>query len=315
MRYLIERIARSALILLAVTLLTFLLADLAPGDQARSIAGDGATPEQVERVREELGLDRHLLVRYADFVGSTLRGDLGNSLIVRPGTPALELVGEAVPVTLSISVVGLLLAVAVAIPLGVLAALRVNSIFDRLLTGFTSVAVALPPFVVGPLLVGALAVNRDLFPVFGYAPMAEGLGEWARHLVLPAVTLAVIPLAELARQARGATADVLNAPYIESARTRGIAPRRLLVEHVGKNAAAPVLTVFGLQITRMLAGAVVVETVFNLPGLGTLAVRSVVANDTAIIQAIVVLSAAAVLVTNLLVDATHEVLNPRLRHA
>ncbi|PQP21987.1 ABC transporter permease [Rhodococcus opacus] len=308
-----HRILNMVPIVFLVILVSFLLIELVPGDPAVVVAGDNATPEQVQQTRIELGLDRNVLVRFFEYVGHVLTGNFGNSLVLQPGRNALSLIWEALPVTLSLTVLSLVIAVLVAVPLGVTAALRKGTWIDQFLTGMTALALALPPFVIGPLLVTLLAVSYRLFPAVGYQPLAAGFFVWISYLVLPAMALAINPIAEVARQIRGSLIDVLDQSYVRTANAKGLSSRRVIGKHAIKNAAIPAITVLGLQVTRVIGGTVVVEIVFAMSGIGALSVNAVLARDFPVVQALVLFSAFAVLITNLAVDATYGYFDPRQR--
>ncbi|GHF36284.1 peptide/nickel transport system permease protein [Amycolatopsis bartoniae] len=312
-RFIAWRLAGMVPIILLVTLVSFLLLELVPGDPARVIAGDFATPDQIEATRVALGLDRNVVVRYFAYLGDIVTGSFGNSVVLQPGRGAMELILQALPVTLSLTVVALVIAVVIAVPLGVAAALRRGTWVDHVLTGLTSLSLALPPFVIGPLLVTILAVAYKLFPAVGYQPLSQGFTVWLSYLFLPALAIAVNPIAEIARQIRGSLIDVLDQSYIRTANAKGLSTTRVIGKHAIKNAAIPAVTVLGLQVTRVIGGTVVVEIVFAMPGIGALAVNSVLASDFPVVQALVLFSALAVLATNLLVDLTYGYFDPRLR--
>lgn len=314
-RFVAYRALGAVPIALLVTVVAFLLIEVAPGDPARAVAGDMASEEQVAQIRADLGLDRSILLRYVSYLGSVLRLELGNSVVLQPGRGAADLILQALPITLSLTVVSLVIALVVAVPLGVIAGLRRDGIADHALTGLMSLAMALPPFVVGPLLVTLFAISLPWFPAVGYQPLSMGFGEWLRPLVLPAIALSVNSIAEIGRQVRGSIIDIMDQSYIRTAKAKGLTSLRVIGKHAGKNAAIPLVTVLGLQVSRVIGGTVVVEIVFAMPGLGKLAVDSVIANDFPVIQALVLFSALAVLVVNLLVDLSYGYFNPRLRGA
>ncbi|HMG44230.1 MAG TPA: ABC transporter permease [Acidimicrobiales bacterium] len=297
--------------LLIVSLVVFFLLDLTPGDPARILAGETATPEQVLDTRARLGLDRPLLDRYGDYVGGVFTGDLGDSFF--SNRPVLDEIGRAFPITASLALAALGLAVLVAVPAGLLAALRPGGPLDRLVSAVSAFALAVPPFVIGVLFVVFFAVENSLLPAVGYVPFADDPGEWARHLVLPAIALAVAPAAELARQTRGALADALSRDYVRAAQAKGLPRRIVVLKHAAKNAAIPVVTVLGLQIGRVIGGAVVVEQVFALPGFGTLAIQAVKNSDYPMIQGIVLVSGLTVILVNLAVDLSYAYFNPKVR--
>jgi peptide/nickel transport system permease protein len=297
--------------LLGVILVAMLLLELMPGDPAAIMAGDNATPEAVETIRDDLDLDKPVWERFGSYLWNVVQGDLGRS----PGTttPIWDRISEALPVTLSLALVAMALAVLAGVPAGALAALRKGRWPDRAVTAAASVMQAVPAFVVGLGLVIAFAVNRSWFPASGYQPLAAGLGEWLRYLFLPALALALSSAAELARQTRGALVDTLEQDFIRANRAKGLSERLVVGKHAAKNAATPVVTVAGLQVARILGGAIVVEQIFGMHGFGSLAVNAVLSRDMVLIQGVVLVSAVGVLIANLLVDLSYGYLDPKVR--
>lgn len=310
---LVVRRALSAIpLLFVVSFLVFLLLELMPGDAATNIAGDNASPEKIADTRARLGLDDPLFTRYFHWVGSAIHGDLGQSLY--SSNSVASIIRERLPVTASLALVAMALVVLVGLPLGILAARRPNSWGDRLLSAFASVTMSLPPFVVGLLLVLVFAVTYQVLPATGYLSIADGgLSGWLKQLILPSVAVAAIPVAELARQTRGALVDTLGSDYVRAVRSKGVRERDVLLKHALKNAGVPIVTVLGLQVSRLLAGSVTVEFVFALPGFGALAVSSVIQRDVPMILGVVVVSALIVIVVNIVTDLTYGFFNPRLR--
>jgi peptide/nickel transport system permease protein len=297
--------------LLGVMLVALLLLELMPGDPAEIMAGENATPEAVEAIRQDLRLDDPLWERFGRYVGGVVQGDLGES----PGshTPVWGRISAALPVTLSLAGMSLLFAVLVAVPAGTWAALRRGRAPDRVVTTAASVVQAVPPFVVGLLLVITFAVNQSWLPAGGFIPLEEDPWEWFRHLILPAGALSLAAAAELARQTRGSLVDTFEQDYIRALRAKGLRERWVVGKHAAKNAATPVVTVLGLQVGRILGGAVVVEFIFGMHGFGALALNAVVTRDIVLIQGVVLVGAIAVLLANLAVDIFYGYLNPKAR--
>jgi len=298
-------------LLLLVSILVFLLLELVPGDAARTVAGENATEEEIEETRERLGLNDPLPVRYVRWLGNAVTGDLGTSLY--SSESVVSLIWQRVPITLSLAVVSFVIALGFGLTFGLLAGVKPNTWVDRTVSSISALSMALPPFVVGLFLVLFFAVERSWFPATGYAPVADGVGEWLRHLILPAIALATIPAAELARQTRGALVDTMGRDFIRTARAKGLRRRRVIGKHALKNAGIPIVTVIGLQAARVLSGAVTVEFIFAIPGFGSLAVSAVNLRDLPLIQGIVLTSAIAVIAVNLVVDILYGYFNPRLR--
>lgn len=308
----VRRVFGAIPLLIIISLGIFLLLDLMPGDAAVTLAGENATPDDIEATRVRLGLDHNFFVRYLEWLGSALHGDLGQSLF--SSRSVTETLAERLPVTASLALVSMIIVVSVGLPLGVLAARKPNSLVDRILSAFAAVSMSLPPFVVGLVLVLTFAITLSWFPPTGYADLGEaGLVEWLRGLILPAVAIAAIPVAELARQTRGALIDTLGMDYIRTVRAKGVREHQVLLKHALKNAGVPIVTVLGLQVNRVLAGSVTVEFVFAMPGFGALAVSSVIQRDVPMILGIVMVSALIVVVVNVITDLSYGLFNPKLR--
>lgn len=307
----LRRVLTSIPILLAVSFVVFAMVALIPGDPAAVLAGENATPEQIAEVRSSLGLDQPLLVRYWDWLWSALHGDFGQSL--RTGQSVGQILASHVTITLSLVAVTLVLATAIGMAAGIVAAARAGGLVDRAITGLSAVAVALPPFWVSLLLVLFFAVNVRLFPAVGYVPFAESPSEWLSHLFLPALALAALPAAELALQLKDTLTAELRRDYVLTARAKGLSKPKILFKHTLKNAAIPVTTVLGYRTAQLIGGTVTVEVVFVIPGLGSTAVSSVQARDVTVLLGLVVLTTLAVVVINLIVDISYGYLNPKVR--
>ncbi|MGY1814528.1 ABC transporter permease [Blastococcus sp. SYSU D00820] len=296
-------------LLLIVTLLTFSLVLLIPGDPAARIAGEAATPEQVEMVRTELGLDQPLLVQYGSFVGGLLRGDLGTSFTY--SVPIADILLDRLPITLSLAVVAIVMALVIGIPAGMIAGRRAGRWPDRAVTVASTLGLATPNFVLALLLILVVGISLRWLPATGYAPLSEGFGEWLSYLLLPGLALGVVCAAEIARQLRSAMVGVLRQDYVRTAVAKGLRPRAVVGRHALKNALMPVVTVIGIQIGYMLGGTAVIESVFGIKGLGDFAVQSVLNGDLPAIQGMVVFAVLITVVASLLVDISYGYLNPR----
>lgn len=306
-----RRVAQTIPMVVVVSLLVFMLVDLTPGDPAVRLAGEDPSPERVEQVRQQLNLDDPLLTRYLDWLGHAVTGDLGRSMV--SGQPVGELLGQRVSVTLSLVLVSMVVMVLVGVALGLAAATRPNGVLDRVVTAVCSVLVAVPGFWLALLLVIFFAVDRNLFPALGYVPISDGVDQWLYHLVLPAVALAATPAAELALQLRASMVEIMHHDYVLAANSKGLSPGLVRRKHVLKNAAIPAVTVLGFRLAEMVGGAVIIETVFNLPGLGPLTVESALSGDVQVLLGIVVLSVLWVAVFNLLTDLSYAYFSPRTR--
>ncbi len=285
---------------------------LTPGDPAAIIGGNSATSEDLDRIRVQLGLAQPLWTQFLLWAGKVLQGDLGFSFFLNK--PVVELIAQRVEPTLSLAVGTLVLAVAIALPLGTLAAWRMGSWLDKAVMAFSVAGFSVPVFVIGYLLIYLLAMKLQWFPVQGYRRMADGLGPWARQLVLPCLTLAVTYVALLARVTRAAVSEALTEDYIRTARAKGISERAVLSHHALRNAAVPVVTVIGVSAALLLGGVVVTETVYAIPGLGQLTVDAVLNRDFPVLQGVVLFFALIYVAVNLLVDLSYLALDPRIRY-
>lgn len=310
---LLSRIGGGLIVLWLVSVLTFGLIQLVPGDPAEVAAGDSATPERVEAIRQQLGLDRPLVEQYTTWLGGVLQGDMGSSLFT--GEPVTQAILRSAPATLSITVLALVIAVGIGVPAGILAGLRQGTWLDRAVSTLATVGIAMPGFWVGMLLILMFALMNPWLPATGYEPLSEGVDVWLQHALIPATALGLATGAELARHARGCVADVLSRPYIRTARARGSGAFWLIRHHILRNAAIPVVTVLGLQAGRLLGGAIIIELVSGIHGLGTLTVNSILQRDFPVLQGYVLFAAAIVVVANLVVDGLYGWLNPKVRTA
>lgn len=314
-RFLARRALTTIAVLLTVSAMAFSLVLLLPGDPALAILGDQQARDQqlYQRLRAELGLERPLALQYAHWAARAARGDLGRS--VRTGHPVLGLVVERLAPTLQLSALAMVLAVAIALPAGIVSAARPRSWADSVGSVFAMGGVGIPHFLLGILLIYVFAVWLQWFPPSGYAPLTEGLRANVRLMALPALTLGLGLAAVLMRQIRSALLDVLRQEYITTARSKGVSERRVVGIHALRNALVPVLTIIGLQMGRLFGGAVVVETIFGIPGVGRLAVDSIFFRDFPVVQGVVLVLAVAVLLSNFVTDLLYAVVDPRIRYA
>jgi len=310
--YLLRRLLGTIPVLLVVAVFIFLMLRLTPSDPAAIIAGDNATAEQVAQIRSQLGLDRPMVEQFFIWSGKVLTGDLGESFFFKK--TVAQLVGERIEPTLSLAFFTIVIAVLVAVPLGVLAAHRHGSWIDRIVMGFSVLGFSVPVFVIGYLLIYLFSVHLNWLPVQGYQRIAEGVGGWAERLILPSLTLSVIYIALIARMTRTSVLEVLSEDYIRTARAKGQIERKVLFRHALRNAAVPIVTVIGLGIALLIGGVVVTESVFTIPGLGRLTVDAVLARDYPVIQAVILLFSFVYVMINLAVDMTYTVLDPRIRY-
>ena len=299
-------------VLFVVAVIVFAILRAVPGDPAAVIAGDSATPEQVAALREKLGLEKPVVTQFAIWLGGVLRGDLGESYFFRK--PVAELIAQRLEPTLALGLAALSIAVSVAVPLGVVAAFRQGTWIDRAVMGLSVAGFSMPVFVLGYLLVWIFSVQLEWLPVQGYARIADGLGPFLERLLLPAVTLALVYVALVARITRTSVLEVLNEDYVRTARAKGLRERDVLTRHALRNAAVPILTVVGIGLSVLIGGAVVTESVFAIPGLGRLTVEAVLSRDFPVIQALILLFATGYVFVNLAIDIGYAVLDPRIRY-
>lgn len=308
---LLKRLPYTLALLLMVCALTYFMILLVPGDPAVTAAGENATTQQIEQTREQLGLDDHILVQFGRWLGDALSGDLGNSL--QGGASVSGLVVDRFPVTLGLALLSILISLIVAIPAAVVAATNKGGILDRVITLIASAGIAVPTFWLGLMLVVAFSLYLQALPSSGYVPFTENPAEWLKFVIMPAITLAAAPAAEIARQLRASMIDIIEQDYVRTATAKGMTWRTVVLKHALKNAGVPAMTVIGLQLTFLLGGSVIVEQIFGIPGLGALSITAVLQRDIPVIQGTVLVAAVAVLAVNLLVDMSYRIFNPKVR--
>ena len=312
LRFIVKRIAATVPVMAVVALFVFSLLYIAPGDPAAVIAGDQASPADVERIRQNLGLDRPFLVRFGEWVWQIGQGNLGTSIFT--ALPVSGMIAQRVEPTLSLMVVTLLLAVSFGVPIGVVAAWKAGSLLDRAIMGFAVLGFSVPVFVVGYLLAYVFALQLSWLPAQGYTPIAEGILPWLGNLILPAVALGLVYIALIARVTRATMLDVLSQDYVRTSRAKGLSEGPVLFVHALKNAAVPIVTVIGIGVALLIGGAVVTESVFAIPGLGRLTIDAILRRDYPVIQGVVLLFSFVYVLINLLVDLLYTVLDPRIRY-
>ena len=310
--YLVRRIVATIPVMAVVALFVFSLLYIAPGDPAAIIAGDQATPEQIDRIRQSLGLDRPFLVRFGEWFWQILHGDLGTSIFTN--LPVSTLIAQRIEPTLSLMTITLLLSVAVAVPIGVLAAWKAGTWIDRVIMAFAVFGFSVPVFVVGYLLAYVFALQLGWLPVQGYTPISQGLWPWLENLILPSIALGCVYIALIARITRASMLEVLQQDYIRTARAKGLAQGSILFIHALKNASVPIVTVIGIGIALLIGGAVVTESVFAIPGLGRLTVDAILRRDYPVIQGVVLLFSFVYVLVNLAIDLLYTLLDPRIRY-
>ena len=312
MNYVIRRILATIPVMAVVALFVFSLLYIAPGDPAAVIAGDQATPADVERIRASLGLDRPFLIRFGEWSWQVLHGDLGTSIFTN--LPVAAMIAQRIEPTLSLMAVTLAFAVTVAVPIGVVAAWRADTLIDRAMMAFAVLGFSVPVFVIGYVLAYVFGLQFDWLPVQGYTPFAEGFGPWIENLILPALALGCVYIALIARTTRAAMLEVLQQDYIRTARAKGIGQTGLLFVHALKNAAVPIVTVIGIGVALLIGGAVVTETVFAIPGIGRLTVDAILRRDYPVIQGVILVVSGVYVILNLVVDLLYLLLDPRIRY-
>jgi peptide/nickel transport system permease protein len=310
--YILRRILSTLPVMAIVALFVFSLLYIAPGDPAAVIAGDQASPADVERIRQTLGLDRPFLVQFGSWVWHIVHGDLGTSIFTN--LPVSAMIVQRIEPTLSLMAITLVLTILIAVPLGVVAAWKAGSWVDRTIMAFAVFAFSLPVFVVGYVLAYVFALQFEWLPVQGYTPFSHGVWPWFRNLILPAVALGSVYIALIARITRASMLEVLQQDYVRTARAKGLGQRNILFVHALKNAAVPIVTVIGIGIALLIGGAVVTESVFAIPGLGRLTIDAILRRDYPVIQGIVLLFSFIYVLVNLMVDVTYTLVDPRIRY-
>jgi peptide/nickel transport system permease protein len=309
--YALRRLLATLPVMALVGFFIFSLLYLAPGDPAAMIAGDQATPEDLARIRADLGLDRAFLVRFGDWAWQVLHFDLGRSIFA--GTPVTEMIGQRIGPTFSLLVLTIVLAVLVAVPLGVIAAWRAGGLLDRAIMAFAVFGFSVPVFAIGYMLAYVAALQLKWLPVQGYVPLDQGLWPWLERLILPALAMSFGYVALIARITRTAMLEVLRQDYVRTARAKGLGSVGILFVHALKNASVPIVTVIGLGIAMLVGGAVVTESVFAIPGVGRLTVDAILRRDYPVIQGIVLMFSFGYTLINLAIDISYTLLDPRIR--
>ncbi len=310
--YIAKRLVATIPVIAIVAVLVFSMLRLTPGDPAVIIAGAAATTQEVAEVRARLGLDRPIVAQFAIWIGNLVTGDLGESFFFKK--KVADLVLDRVGPTLALATFTILFSIAVAVPLGVIAAWKQGTWIDRLVMGISVLGFSVPVFVIGYLLIYLFAIELNWLPVQGYQPLRDGVGGFVQRLILPSLTLSVIYIALIARITRTSVLEVLGEDYIRTAHAKGLPKRTVLRRHALRNAAVPIVTVIGIGIALLIGGVVVTESVFSIPGLGRLTVDAVLARDYPTVQAVILLFSVAYVLLNLLVDVAYTFLDPRIRY-
>jgi len=311
--YIMQRLVLALVVIFGVTVAVFMIIQLVPGDPARVVLGVQATEENVAAVRERLGLNRPLVEQYLSWLGKAVRGDFGKSLITNQAvTPQLL---QRIPPSVELALAALLVGLTIALPLGIIAALRPGSIVDLIVSVISQVGVSVPDFWMGILFVLLFSLTLGWLPPSGHTPITEDFGEWLSHIIMPAMTAGLISGAIQMRFIRSAMLEVLNEDYIRTARAKGLPESAVVFRHGLRNALIPIVTIVGLQITALLSSVVVVEIVFAWPGLGRMALNAVLDRDYPLLQGTVFVTATFVTLVNLSVDLLYFFLDPRIEYA
>ncbi|MBP1851618.1 ABC transporter permease [Rhizobium halophytocola] len=308
---LLKRFGSLVLTLLAVSAVIFAVMSVLPGDPAAIMLGTSASADTLEALRRELGLDQPMILRYFSWLGGVLTGDLGNSYTY--GVPVAGLMADRLMVTIPLALMAIVISIAIAIPLGVLSAARRNSLFDHVAGFFSQLFIAVPAFWVALILILVFSISLGWFPSGGFSGWSAGFFKGLGALLLPAIALGLPQAGVLTRVARSSVLEVLNEDFVRTARAKGLTRSAALWRHAVRNALVPVATILGLQFTFLVAGAVLIENVFSLPGLGQLAYKALTQRDIIVMQDVVLFFAGLVIIVNFLVDLSYLLLDPRLR--
>jgi peptide/nickel transport system permease protein len=312
LRYTLKRLLATIPVMGVVALFVFSLLYISPGDPAAVIAGDIATEADIAHIRAQLGLDQPYFTRFGTWLAALARGDLGTSIFT--GLPVTTLIGQRLEPTAALTICTLIVAVGLAVPLGVLAAARAGGWIDRLVMGLSVLGFSVPVFVIAYGLILLFSIQLDWLPVQGYASIREGFGPFIRHMILPSIALGLVYMALIARITRASMLDVLAQDYVRTANAKGLAPSAVLMRHALKNAAVPIVTIIGIGVALLIGGVVVTETVFAIPGIGRLTVDAILRRDYPIIQGVTLLFSALYVIVNLLVDLSYSLFDPRIRY-
>ncbi|MGE0597964.1 MAG: nickel ABC transporter permease [Dehalococcoidia bacterium] len=314
-RYILQRLIALVPVVFIVSVVTFAFIHLLPGDPVVALIGPeagSASPELIAARKHDLGLDRSLPVQYLDWLGNAVRGDLGQSAVTKQEVK--DALGDRFPVTLHLAVASFVVAVAIALPTGIISAYKRNSLLDRVMTILALTGVAMPSFWLGILLILLFAVQLQWLPPSGFVSITTDPIECLKHLILPAISLGTVQAAVIMRQVRSSLLEVFREDYVRTARAKGLNERRVTVTHALRNALLPVVTIIGIQVSALLGGSVVTETVFAMPGMGRYAVDAIFIRDYPVVQAVVLVTALVVVTANLITDLSYAFLDPRITY-
>ncbi|MCM3260955.1 ABC transporter permease [Paenibacillus lautus] len=309
--YITKRLLSLIPVLAVVTIAIFLIIHITPGNPAAAILGMEASQEEIEQLNQDLGLDRPILEQYTSWVANVFKGDLGDSIFMNQ--PVSEAIAEHITPTLSLAILAQVIAILLAIPFGIIAAYKRGSIADYTLMGISLLGMALPSFLLGLFLMLFVGVKLQWLPVAGYEPLSSGLWEHMKYLILPGVSLGTIQAALITRMTRSSMLEVLNLNFIKTARSKGLHEMKVLFKHAFRSAFLPILTVIGQTFGTLVTGAVVVEAIFNIPGLGQLILNSISRRDFVVIQGVVLVVTLMYVTINLIIDLLYGAVDPRVR--
>lgn len=309
--YITKRLLSLIPVLAVVTIAIFLIIHITPGNPAAAILGMEASEEEIQQLNQDLGLDRPILEQYTSWVANLFKGDLGDSIFMKQ--PVSEAIGEHITPTLSLAILAQVIAILLAIPFGIIAAYKRGSIADYTLMGISLLGMALPSFLLGLFLMLFVGVKLQWLPVAGYEPLSSGLWEHMKYLILPGISLGTIQAALITRMTRSSMLEVLNLNFIKTARSKGLHEMKVLFKHAFRSAFLPILTVIGQTFGTLVTGAVVVEAIFNIPGLGQLILNSIARRDFAVIQGVVLVVTLMYVTINLIIDLLYGAVDPRVR--
>ena len=310
--YIVRRLLATIPVMGVVAVFVFLLLHLAPGDPAAVVAGSYAMPKDVERIREKLGLNEPIHIQFGKWISNVVQGDLGDSIFSE--VPVTRLIAQRIEPTLSLATASILIAIVLAVPLGIVAAWKAGTWIDHGVMVFAVLGFSIPVFVIGYVLMYGFSIKAQIFPVQGFVSIRQGLIPFVRTITLPSIALGLIYAALIARITRASLLEVLGEDYIRTAHAKGLQPRTVLLRHALKNASVPIVTIIGVGIAMLIGGVVVTESVFNIPGLGRLVVDSVLARDYPAIQGLTLMFSAVYLLINLMVDISYTFLDPRIHY-
>ncbi|AYB46869.1 ABC transporter permease [Paenibacillus lautus] len=309
--YITKRLLSLIPVLAVVTIAIFLIIHITPGNPAAAILGMEASEEEIQQLNQDLGLDRPILEQYTSWVANVFKGDLGDSIFMNQ--PVSEAIAEHITPTLSLAILAQVIAILLAIPFGIIAAYKRGSIADYTLMGISLLGMALPSFLLGLFLMLFVGVKLQWLPVAGYEPLSSGLWEHMKYLILPGISLGTIQAALITRMTRSSMLEVLNLNFIKTARSKGLHEMKVLFKHAFRSAFLPILTVIGQTFGTLVTGAVVVEAIFNIPGLGQLILNSIARRDFAVIQGVVLVVTLMYVTINLIIDLLYGAVDPRVR--